>query len=122
MKKEISALIAGMGLSLTAVAQQSPRDPEFWMTLSNKTRLLVDCRKLEAGQTTMAFLAQFEPYTEDQIKALSPQQQAWLRMTRESRSTEPKMIENITRHLETAHAIKREELEAARQACLTLQK
>lgn len=120
MKKSLSTLIAGMGLSLAAVAQDIPRDPSFWMTLSNKTRLLVDCGKLADKQKTMGFMAQFEPYTEEQIRALTPQQQAWIRMSRESRSTDSRLIENIATHLEVAHGIKRGEINAAHQHCLTL--
>jgi hypothetical protein len=122
MKKSISSLIAGMGLSLVAVAQEAPKIPSFWMTLSNKQRISIDCGTLANGRKTVGFYAQFEPYTEADIEKMTPQQRMWFKMSRESRSDDPQLNHNLAMHLETSHGVKRNEIEAAYQHCLTLQK
>ena len=122
MKKTLYGLIAAMGGNLSAAAQEIKESPKFWQTLSNQQRVLVDCSLLSARQKTMAFIAQYEPYTPEQINALSPQQQVWLRMSRESRSTDLNLINNLEGHLNSAHGIKRGEVDAAYRHCVTLDK
>lgn len=116
----LKSLLASIGFSLSANAQDLPAGTEFMQRLSNGQSVAIDCDKLSDKKKTVAFVAQYEPVDEEELKKLPPFQQAWIRQSHENRSTDANMIRNLETHIEADHGVKKTEIDAAYKACLTL--
>lgn len=129
MKKELCALIAGMGISLAAAAQNVRVFPHVLPVLegvavrSSPRTVEVRCDRLgPQGALSVAFLAQYEGDHNPRGFAQPPAE--LVEMNRRAlaarladRSTDPARVQQMRDHLTGYHAVRPEEIEAALQVC-----
>lgn len=124
-----SALAAFLSLSAPFQAasqerggQQKVPDSEFTQTLSNGSRVPIDCHKLQKSADrppalTVAFVAQYEPLDEQALESLQPWQRQWLLASRNNPGTNPEQIRGMIAHL-SVHNITQEDVATGYTQCL----